>query len=123
MKAAQTEYESSLAGRYASRAMRTLFSPQRKFSTWRRLWLALAKAQQELWLDISDQQLKEMADHLEDIDFAAAAEYERTFRHDVIAHIHAFGDAAPSARPIIHLGATSQFVGCNTDLLLMREGA
>ncbi len=121
MKAAQTEYESSLAGRYASRAMRTLFSPQRKFSTWRRLWLALAKAQQELGLDISDQQLKEMADHLEDIDFAAAAEYERTFRHDVIAHIHAFGDAAPSARPIIHLGATSQFVGCNTDLLLMRE--
>jgi len=121
MSGEHTEYESPLAGRYAGRAMRELFSPQRKFSTWRRLWLALAEAQQKLGLDITDQQLKELTDHLDDIDFAAAGEYERTFRHDVMAHIHAFGDVAPSARAIIHLGATSQFVGCNTDLILMRE--
>jgi len=119
----RAEYESPLVRRYASQAMRRIFSPQHKFSTWRRLWLVLAEAQQQLGLDISDKQLKEMGEHLEDIDFAAAAEYERKFRHDVMAHIHAFGDAAPSARPIIHLGATSQFVVCNTDLLLMREAA
>ena len=115
-------YESPLTGRYAGEQMRRLFSAQRKFSTWRRLWLALAEAQQELGLDISDKQLKEMAAHLEDIDFEAVARYEKQLRHDVMAHVHAFGDAAPAARPIIHLGATSQFVGCNTDLLLMREG-
>ncbi|MHC4067354.1 MAG: lyase family protein, partial [Planctomycetota bacterium] len=102
--------------------MKELFGAQRKFSTWRRLWLALAEAQQALGLDISDEQLKQMADHLDDIDFEKAAEYEKKFRHDVMAHIHAFGDVAPSARPVIHLGATSQFVGCNTDLLQMREG-
>ena len=115
-------YESPLTGRYAGEQMRRLFSAQRKFSTWRRLWLALAEAQQELGLDISDKQLKEMAAHLEDIDFEAVARYEKQLRHDVMAHVHAFGDAAPAARPIIHLGATSQFVGCNTYLLLMREG-
>jgi adenylosuccinate lyase len=116
------EYESPLAERYAGQAMRRLFGPQRKYSTWRRLWLALAEAQQKQGLEITDQQLKEMADHLDDIDFEAAARYEKQFRHDVVAHIHAFGDAAPSARGIIHLGATSQFVGDNTDLILMREG-
>ena len=121
MASESQEYRSPLASRYAGEAMRTLFSPQRKFSTWRRLWLALAEAQQKLGLDITDKQLKEMADHLDDVDFEAVAEYERKFRHDVVAHIHAFGDAAPSARPIIHLGATSQFVVDNTDLLLMRE--
>ena len=115
-------YESALTGRYAGEQMRRLFSAQRKFSTWRRLWLALAEAQQELGLDISDKQLKEMAAHLEDIDFEAVARREKQLRHDVMAHVYAFGDAAPAARPIIHLGATSQFVGCNTDLLLMREG-
>jgi len=122
MSGQHIEYESPLCGRYASAAMKELFGAQRKFSTWRRLWLALAEAQQALGLDISDTQLKEMADHLDDIDFEKAAEYEKKFRHDVMAHIHAFGDVAPSARPIIHLGATSQFVGCNTDLLQMREG-
>ncbi len=115
-------YESPLQGRYASEAMRRLFSNQRKFSTWRRLWLALAEAQQELGLAVTDEQLQQMRDHLDDIDFAAAAEYERRFRHDVMAHVHAFGDVAPAARPIIHLGATSQYVNDNTDLLLMREG-
>ena len=117
-----TEYESPLAGRYASEAMQRLFSPQRKFSTWRRLWLALAEAEQKLGLDISDQQLREMTDHLDDIDFEAAAAHEKKLRHDVMAHIHAFADVAPSARPIIHLGATSQFVGDNADLIFMREG-
>jgi adenylosuccinate lyase len=102
--------------------MRSLFSEQRKFSTWRRLWLALAEAQQQLGLDITDAQLAAMRTHLDDIDYAAAEGYEAKFRHDVMAHIHAFGDAAPEARGIIHLGATSQFVNDNTDLLLMREG-
>ncbi len=122
MASEHTEYESPFSGRYASKAMRQLFSGQRKFSTWRRLWLALAQEQQKLGLAITDGQLKEMADHLDDIDFEAAARYEKKFRHDVMAHIHAFGDAAPSARPIIHLGGTSQFVNCNTDLIQMREG-
>jgi adenylosuccinate lyase len=116
------EYESPLAGRYASPAMRRLFSNQRKFSTWRRLWLALAEAQQKLGLPITDQQLKELADHLDDINFKAAADYEKQLRHDVMAHIKALADVAPSAGPIIHLGATSQYVVDNTDLLLAREG-
>jgi len=110
-----------LEGRYASRRMLELLSPQRKFSTWRRLWLALAEAQKQLGLDISDEQIEQMRLHLDDIDLARADQYEREFRHDVMAHIHTFGDAAPAARGIIHLGATSQFVGCNTDLLVMRE--
>jgi adenylosuccinate lyase len=116
------EYESPFAGRYASEAMRRLFGAQRKHSTWRRLWLALAQEQQKLGLAITDEQLQQLADHLDDIDFDAAGRYEKKFRHDVMAHIHAFGDAAPLARPIIHLGGTSQFVNCNTDLILMREG-
>jgi len=114
-------YVSPLEARYAGRAMREVFSARRKFSTWRRLWLALAEAQKALGLAISDLQLKQMAEHLDDIDFGKAEQYERQFRHDVMAHIHAFGDVAPAAKPIIHLGATSQFVGCNTDLILMRE--
>jgi adenylosuccinate lyase len=114
-------YESPLQGRYASAAMRRLFGAQRKFSTWRRLWLALAESQHKLGLAVTERQLQQMAEHLDDIDFAAAAGYEKKFRHDVMAHIHAFGDVAPEARPIIHLGATSQYVVDNTDLLLMRE--
>ncbi len=115
-------YTSPLETRWASREMRELFSAQRKFSTWRRLWVALAEAEKQLGLDITDEQLRQMREHVDDIDFTKASEYEKKFRHDVMAHIHAFADAAPSARPIIHLGATSQFVGCNTDLILMREG-
>ena len=114
-------YSSPLCGRYAGRAMRELFGARKKFSTWRRLWLALAETQQELGLDITDEQIAEMRDHLDDIDFDAADAYERKFRHDVMAHIHAFGDVAPAAAPIIHLGATSQFVGCNCDIILLRE--
>lgn len=116
-----TSYASPLGTRYAGGAMCGLFGEQRKFSTWRRLWLALAEVQSQLGLDITDEQLEQMAEHLDDIDLAKAREYERKFRHDVMAHIHAFGDVAPKARPIIHLGATSQFVVDNTDLVLMRE--
>jgi len=121
MDTGKSTYASPLATRYAGQAMRELFSEQRKFSTWRRLWLALAESQKALGLDISDEQVRQMADHLDDIDFDAAGRYEKQFRHDVMAHIHAFADVAPAAKPIIHLGATSQFVVDNTDLILMRE--
>ncbi len=114
-------YVSPLAARNASAEMQAIWSPQRKHSTWRRLWLALAEAEQELGLPITDEQLAELREHLDDIDFAAAARYESRLRHDVMAHIHALGDVAPKARPIIHLGATSQFVNCNTELILLRD--
>ena len=114
-------YESPLAARNASARMQAVWSPRRKFGTWRRLWLALAEAEQELGLPISDAQLDELRGHLDDIDFDAAAEHEKRLRHDVMAHVHALGDVAPLARPIIHLGATSQFVNCNTDLLQIRD--
>jgi len=122
----QDGYRSPLETRYASPEMRSLWSARHKFTTWRRLWLALAEVQQELDLrihgaPITDAQLDELRAHLGDIDYAAAAKYEATLRHDVMAHIHALGDVAPGARPIIHLGATSQFVNCNTDLLIMRD--
>ena len=115
-------YRNPLTTRYASQAMRELFSDQRKFSTWRRLWLALAESGKKLGLDISQAQIDEMTAHLDDIDFDKAAEFEKSFRHDVMAHVHTFAESAPAAKPIIHLGATSQFVGDNTDLILMREG-
>lgn len=115
-------YVSPLVERFATAPMKALWSAQKKFSTWRRCWIALAEAEQELGLDISDAQIQAMRDHIEDIDFDKAAAYEKQTRHDVMAHIHAFGDVAPGARPIIHLGATSCYVGDNTDLILMREG-
>ena len=114
-------YRSPLETRYASPQLRAIWSPQRKYSTWRRLWLALAEAQHELGLNISRTQIDELAAHLDDIDFDSAARHEAGLHHDVMAHIHALGEVAPEARPIIHLGATSQFVNCNTDLLLIRE--
>ncbi len=114
-------YSNPLIERYSSATMSRIFSPQKKFGTWRKLWLALAESQQQLGLTISDQQLQEMRDHLKDIDFEKAAEYERKLRHDVMAHVHTFGDACPTAAPIIHLGATSCFVTDNTDLILYRE--
>ena len=116
------QYENPLASRYASREMNETWSPQRKFSTWRRLWLNLARAQKELGLNISEQQLAEMAAHLDDINFEVAEAKERELRHDVMAHIHAFGEQCPTARPIIHLGATSCYVGDNADLIQMRDG-
>ena len=115
-------YTSPLTERFATTPMKTLWSAQKKFSTWRKCWLALAEAERELGLEITDAQLAAMRGHIEDIDFEKAAAYEKETRHDVMAHIHAFGDAAPEARGIIHLGATSCYVGDNTDLILMREG-
>ncbi len=114
-------YRSPLETRYASQQLRAIWSPQRKFSTWRRLWLALAQAQRELGLDITAAQIEELAAHLDDIDFEAADRHESRLHHDVMAHIHVLGEVAPTARSIIHLGATSQFVNCNTELLLIRE--
>jgi adenylosuccinate lyase len=114
-------YDNPLIRRYASRGMARIWSPQTKFSTWRRLWVALAEAQRELGLNISQEQIEALRAQIQVIDFAAAEAYERRFRHDVMAHIHALGDAAPAARPIIHLGATSCYVTDNTDLILIRE--
>ncbi len=114
-------YRSPLETRYASSEMRAIWSAQRKFSTWRRLWLALAEAEAELGLCIKPEQLAELREHLDDIDYEAAAKYESKLRHDVMAHVYALGDIAPKARSIIHLGATSQFVNCNTELLLLRD--
>ncbi|MEZ4414877.1 MAG: adenylosuccinate lyase [Gemmatimonadota bacterium] len=114
-------YHHPLGDRYASAAMQEIFSPRRRYGTWRRLWLALAEAQRELGLDIPEGALAEMAAHLDDIDLGRAAEYERRFRHDVMAHVHLFGDAAPTAKGIVHLGATSAYVGDNTDLVLHRD--
>jgi adenylosuccinate lyase len=122
-------YDNPLIGRYASRAMAERWGPRRKFGTWRRLWLMLASAQRTLGLLADDgktprirpDQLEAMRGHLDDIDFDRAAEFERRFRHDVMAHVHTFADAAPPARDIIHLGATSCYVTDNTDLILMKE--
>ncbi|NLV43130.1 MAG: adenylosuccinate lyase [Candidatus Hydrogenedentes bacterium] len=115
-------YVSPLVERFATAPMKALWSAQKKFSTWRRCWVALAEAEQELGLDITDAQIAAMRAHINDIDFEKAAAYEKETRHDVMAHIHAYGDVVPEARPIIHLGATSCYVGDNTDLILMREG-
>lgn len=122
MSISHEHYDNPLVGRYASARMSELWGPKRKFSTWRRLWVALAEAEAELGLPISAEQIAEMKQHLDDIDLEAASRYERRLRHDVMAHVHAFGDLCPKARPIIHLGATSCFVTDNTDLLLLREG-
>jgi len=115
------QYENPLIARYASPRMSEIWSPQRKFSTWRRLWVALAEAEAELGLPISPEQIAELKAHTDDVDFEAAGRHERRLRHDVMAHVHAYGDLCPGARPIIHLGATSCYVTDNTDLLLLRE--
>ena len=114
-------YVSPLVERNASREMAELFGAQKKFSTWRRLWLELAKAQKKLGLPIKQGQINQMARRLDDINFKKAADFEKKFRHDVVAHIHTFASVAPKAAPIIHLGATSCFVGDNADLIIMRE--
>jgi adenylosuccinate lyase len=115
-------YKSPLGGRYASRVMRENFSDRRKFTTWRRLWIALAEAQKDLGLSITGEQIAEMKRYAKDLNLEVADEYERALRHDVMAHIHAFGDQCPKARPILHLGATSCFVTDNAELIAMREG-
>ncbi len=112
-------YESPFNSRYASAEMQELFSPDRKFKTWRLLWVALAKAQQALGLNITDEQIAELEAHKDDIDYAAVAEREKAVRHDVMAHIYAYGLVCPKAKPIIHLGATSCYVGDNADLMIM----
>lgn len=116
------QYISPFSERYASKEMQYLFSYNKKFSTWRRLWLALAESEKELGLaQITDEMINEMKEHLDDIDYDKANEYEAKFRHDVMAHIHAFGEQCPKAKGIIHLGATSCYVGDNTDIIIMKE--
>ena len=119
---ANNRYSSPLAERYASKAMLELWSPATRHGLWRRLWLALAEAERELGVDIPDDAIREMRANLDNIDFDAVAQYEKRFRHDVMAHVHAFGDVAPTAKPFIHLGATSAYVTDNTDLIQMRRG-
>ncbi len=118
----KSAYESPLSSRYASDKMQYVFSPDKKFSTWRRLWVALARAEMELGLPITQEQIEELEAHITDIDYERAARKERELRHDVMAHIHTYGAQCPKAMPIIHLGATSCYVGDNTDVILMREG-
>lgn len=115
-------YTTPLTGRYASREMQYLFSPEKKFKTWRRLWIILAETEKELGLAITADQIAELKEFAEDINFSVAEEYEKKVRHDVMSHVYAYGDQAVSARGILHLGATSCYVGDNTDLLLMKEG-
>lgn len=115
-------YTSPLVERNASKEMAELFSADTKFRTWRRIWLELARAEQKLGLKITNAQIKEMAANLDNIDYKQAAEFERKFRHDVMAHVHTFGLVAPKAAPIIHLGATSCTIGDNADLIILREG-
>ncbi|HHW02749.1 MAG TPA: adenylosuccinate lyase [Thermoanaerobacterales bacterium] len=115
-------YENPLIQRYASKEMIINFSPQKKFQTWRKLWIALAEAEKELGLPITQEQIDEMKSHASDINFDDAEEFEKNTRHDVMAHVLAFGKQCPKAKPIIHLGATSAFVGDNTDIILMKEG-
>ena len=115
-------YESPLSSRYASPEMLYIFSADKKFTTWRRLWVALARAEMELGLPVTQEQVDELEAHVTDIDYARAAEWERKLRHDVMAHVHTYGELCPKAMPIIHLGATSCYVGDNTDVIIMREG-
>ena len=118
----KSNYESPLSSRYASDQMQYIFSPDKKFSTWRRLWVALAQAEMELGLPVTQEQVSELEAHLTDIDYDLAAKKERELLHDVMAHIHTYGALCPKAMPIIHLGATSCYVGDNTDIIIMREG-
>ncbi len=115
-------YNSPLNTRYASKEMSYIFSDEMKFKTWRKLWVALAEGEKELGLNITDNQIKELRDNIENIDFELAEAKEKEVRHDVMSHVHTYGVVAPSAKGIIHLGATSCYVGDNTDLIIMREG-
>ncbi len=117
----KSTYESPLNSRYASKEMQYIFSPDKKFSTWRKLWIALAESEKELGLDITDEQIAEMKEHIYDINYDAAAAREKEVRHDVMAHVYAYGVQCPKAKGIIHLGATSCYVGDNTDIIIMTE--
>lgn len=117
----ESKFAHPLTERYASKEMSYIWSPNKKFSTWRKLWLVLAESEKSLGLNITEQQISEMKAHLYDIDYSLADKKEKEFRHDVMAHVHTFGTVCPAAMPIIHLGATSCYVGDNTDIIQMKE--
>ena len=112
-------YTSPLSERYASKEMQYIFSPEMKFKTWRQLWIALAKTERELGLDITEEQIAQLEAHKDDINFETAKEREKLVRHDVMSHVYAYGVQCPKAKGIIHLGATSCYVGDNTDIIIM----
>ncbi|MFV0364253.1 MAG: adenylosuccinate lyase, partial [Suipraeoptans sp.] len=114
-------YVSPLSERYASKEMQYIFSPDKKFRTWRKLWIALAETEKELGLDITDEQIEELRAHADDINYDVAVEREKVVRHDVMSHVYAYGVQCPKAKGIIHLGATSCYVGDNTDIIVMDE--
>ena len=114
-------YQSPLSERYASKEMQYIFSPDMKFRTWRKLWIALAETEKELGLDITDEQVAELKAHQDDINYEVAKEREKVVRHDVMSHVYAYGVQCPKAKGIIHLGATSCYVGDNTDIIVMTE--
>lgn len=115
------KYESAFSGRYASKEMQYLFSQDMKFTTWRKLWISLAKAEKALGLSITDEQIAELEAHADDVNYEEAEAYEKKLRHDVMSHVHAYGDQCPKARGIIHLGATSCYVGDNTDMIINKK--
>ena len=115
-------YISPLSGRYASKEMQYIFSQDKKFITWRRLWIALAEAERELGLNITEEQIAELKEHVNDINYDVAVAREKEVRHDVMSHVYAYGVQCPKAKGIIHLGATSCYVGDNTDIIIMTEG-
>ena len=115
-------YESPLSARYASKEMKYIFSPDKKFRTWRKLWIALAESEMELGLPITQEQIDELKAHADDINYEVAQEREKLVRHDVMSHVYAYGEQCPNAKGIIHLGATSCYVGDNTDIIIMTEG-
>ena len=114
-------YQSPLSQRYASKEMQALFSNDKKFTTWRKLWIALAESEKELGLDITEEQIEELKAHALDINYDVAKAREKEVRHDVMSHVYAYGVQCPKAKGIIHLGATSCYVGDNTDLIIMHE--
>lgn len=114
-------YENPLVSRYSSKEMLYLFSPDKKFKTWRKMWIALAESEKELGLDITDEQINELKAYAEEINYDVAKAREKEVRHDVMSHVFAYGEQAKSAKPIIHLGATSCYVGDNTDIIIMTE--
>lgn len=122
MTSSRTSYTSPLSTRYSSKEMKYLFSPEMKFRTWRRLWIALAETEKELGLDITQEQIDEMIANKDDINYEVAEAREKEVRHDVMSHVYAYGVQCPTAKGIIHLGATSRYVGDNTDLIIMTEG-
>ena len=114
-------YQSPLSERYASKEMQYIFSPDMKFKTWRKLWIALAESEMELGLNITQEQIDELKAHADDINYDVAKEREKLVRHDVMSHVYAYGQQCPKAKGIIHLGATSCYVGDNTDIIIMTE--